>query len=455
MQKYCLKTIVVCVCLTIPGWAQSPLPGEFPYHPFRSPFPSQTAATSDEFRDKYLFGDWFTYRSKLAARGIKPTLLLIVDPFGSVQGGLRRGASNYDLLGLDLVLDTGQLFALPGGQFHVGFAINFGTSLSAHYVGNGFPVQLADVAGTQPRLTYLSYTQSLLDGQLTVRAGRVTVNSVFGEEFMGSEYFKAMASVGFNLVPIGLFLSAPGAFGYPETTWGERIKFEPVARFYVMVGAYNGDPTVKEGDKHGVDFSLRGPLFTIGEVGFRWNYGDGAAGLPRNIKAGVYFNGGAFEVLNTSSSGQQIHTVHGLYGLYVLGDQAILRWGDSSQNQHLGVFGALLTVVPGLRLNSAPYFFDAGLVAYGPTPRRPRDFAAVGIAYASYTARLQPAEQANAAVALPIEPRNFESTVELTYGCAIRAGLVLQPSLQYIIHPKGATAIPNATAIGINLVINF
>ena len=283
--------------------------------------------TSDEFRDKYLFGDWCTYRSKLAARGIKPTLLLIVDPFGSVKGGLRRGASNYDLLGLEVVVDTGQLFALPGGQFHAGSAVNFGTRLSAHYVGNSFPIQLADVAGTQPRLTYLSNTQSLFEDELTIRLGRVTVNSVFGEEFMGSEYFKAMASVGFNLIPIGLFLSAPGAFGYPETTWGARVKLEPVPRFYVMVGAYNGDPMVKEGNQHGVDFSLRGPLFAIGEVGLRWNYSDGAPGLPRNIKAGVYFNGGSFEVLNTSFSGQQIHTVHGLYGLYVSGRPGYLALG--------------------------------------------------------------------------------------------------------------------------------
>ena len=142
-----------------------------------------------------------------------------------MKGGLRRGASNYDLLGLEVVVDTGQLFTLPGGQFH---AVNFGTSLSAHYVGNSFPIQLADVAGTQPRLTYLSNTQSLFEDELTIRLGRVTVNSVFGEEFMGSEYFKAMASVGFNLIPIGLFLSAPGAFGSPATTWGARVKLEPV-----------------------------------------------------------------------------------------------------------------------------------------------------------------------------------------------------------------------------------
>jgi carbohydrate-selective porin OprB len=51
--------------------------------------------------------------------------------------------------------------------------------------------------------------------------------------------------------------------------------------------------------------------------------------------------------------------------------------------------------------------------------------------------------------------RNFESTIEWTYGFMIRPGLVVQPSLQYIIHPKGTTAIPNALAIGLNLVINL
>jgi porin len=289
---------------------------------------------------------------------------------------------------------------------------------------------------------------------LSLRLGRVTVNSVFGQEFMGSEYFKAMASVAFNLIPIGLFLSAPGAFGYPETTWGARIKFEPVPRFYAMAGAYNGDPMVKEGNKHGVDFSMRGPLFAIGEVGFRWNYGAQAPGLPRNVKAGVYFNGGPFEVLSARGSETLPRTVHGIYGLYILGDQVLSRWGDSSQNRHLGLFGAFLAV-PDQRLNSAPYFFDGGFVAYGLVAQRPKDFAAMGAAYGSSTANLLPAEQADVRPVASVAMRHFESTIEWTYGCLIRPGLVVQPSLQYIIHPKGTTAIPNALAIGVNLVINF
>jgi carbohydrate-selective porin OprB len=46
-------------------------------------------------------------------------------------------------------------------------------------------------------------------------------------------------------------------------------------------------------------------------------------------------------------------------------------------------------------------------------------------------------------------------TIEWTYGFTVRPGLVLQPSLQYIIHPNGKPAIPNALAIGVNVVINF
>jgi porin len=195
-------------------------PGEYPDYLFREHFPAPVTETSEDFQEKYLFGDWLGARSELAGEGIKPLVLFITDPFVNTTGGRRRGFSEYDLLGLDLHIDTDKLLGWPGSEFRIGFANNSGTSLSQKYVGNNFPVQLADVADANPRLTYLSYTQSLFDDKLSVRLGRLTINSVYGEEFAGSQYFKAFTSVGFNLVPIGIFLNAPGAFGYPLTTWG-------------------------------------------------------------------------------------------------------------------------------------------------------------------------------------------------------------------------------------------
>ena len=193
-------------------------PGEYPKHLFHEPFPAPVVATSEEFREKYLLGDWLGTRTELADQGIKPLVLFIADPFVNASGGRRRGFSEYDLLALDLILETDKLLGWRGGELRIGFANNSGTSLSQGYVGNNFPVQLADVADPNPRLTYLSYTQSLFDDKLSVRFGRLTINSVYGEEFAGSQYFKAFTSVAFDLVPLGIFLNAPGAFGYPLTT---------------------------------------------------------------------------------------------------------------------------------------------------------------------------------------------------------------------------------------------
>ncbi len=55
-------------------------------------------------------------------------------------------------------------------------------SLSKNYVGNAFPIQLADVADPHPRLTYVSFTQSMLQDTLSIRLGRLTINSVADEE---------------------------------------------------------------------------------------------------------------------------------------------------------------------------------------------------------------------------------------------------------------------------------
>jgi porin len=429
-------------------------PGEYPDYLFREPHPAPTVETSEEFREKYLFGDWLGTRSQLAADGIKPQVLFISDPFVNAAGGRRRGFSEYDLLGLDVLVDTNKVFGWPGGEFHIGFANNSGTSLSQKYVGNNFPIQLADVADANPRLTYLSYTQSLFDDQLSVRFGRLTINSVYGEEFAASQYFKAFTSVAFNLVPLGIFQNAPGAFGYPLTTWGARIKYEPVESFYVMAGCYNGDPGVKEGDRHGVDFTLCGPPFIIAEVGYRRNYGVTATGLPGNVKFGAYFNGGNAEVFGSGLTDQPGQSVQARYGFYVLGDQALVRWGDPVEKRHLGAFAAFVCA-PDQRVNSEPYFFNAGLVAYGFLPNRPRDFACFGVAYGSYSRDLRLAEEIQTLTDPAVGVQNWEMTLEWSYGCTVKPGLLVQPCIQYLVNPGGNKAVPNALAVGVNIVFSF
>src|SRR5262249_46709936 len=188
------------------------------------------------------------------------------------------------------------------------------------------------------------------------------------------------------------------ARGCSVPPWGPGGAVQRLDRresFYARAGSSNGDPDAKAGARHGVDFTMHGPPFVIGEVGYRRNYGADAPGLPGNAKLGAYFNGGSAQVFGPGLAGQTNESVTARYGLYVLGDQALARWGDPAERRHLGAFAAFVCA-PDRRVNTAPYFFDAGLVAYGFLPGRPRDFAGFGVAYGSYSGDLRRAEEVQA-----------------------------------------------------------
>jgi porin len=476
-----LMAASLCVSLHY-AWAQSmpherPTPSvEGPSHTYLSASPSPDAVSPSSLAGQYAFGSWDALRSELGRRGVVPTILLISDLFGNLHGGEQTGAAAYNLASLDFRIDTGLLMGWKGGQFDIGGAVNFGTSLSRSYIGNSFQVQLADCAGSQPRLTYLSYTQTVLENRMSFRVGRLTLNSVYGEEFMGSEYFKSFASIGFDLIPEGVFFNVPGAAGYPRTTWGTRLRYSPTKRFYAQAGAYNADAHQLEGSQHGLDFSLRGPLFTIGEVGFRRFAQEDDSKPAMNIKAGGFYTGGTHY---TVSSGA-LEAVRGLYGFYALGDQQIWRlklssgtpraeaelsrWGDAERQRHVGVFASVV-VVPEPRTNIMPYFFNVGAMSYGMSPQRPRDFFGLGFAYGSNSRGPASIPPVSSTERIPLPVPSNEQTLELTYGFAVRPGILLQPSLQYIVHPMGIASIPNALppgatvpnalALGINTVISF
>jgi hypothetical protein len=92
-----------------------------------------------------------------------------------------------------------------------------------------------------------------------------------------------------------------------------------------------------------------------------------------------------------------------------LADQALARWGDPAEKRHLGAFAAFVAA-PDQRINQMPYFFDAGLVAYGFLPSRPRDFAGFGVVYGSYSSHLRRAEENQALTNPSVSVQAWEIT---------------------------------------------
>jgi porin len=392
------------------------------------------AEVREQFTRNHLFGDWGGMRTVLWQQGLDVQLLLISDPYGNSRGGLDQGFTTYNMVSADLSVDAEKLLAWNGGRFQVGFAANFGSQLTQNVVGNTFPIQSSDVAPPGPRLTTVSYTQTLMNDRLNLRIGRLSIDSLYGEEFAGSTYFRQFTSVAFNAIPFAIFYNSPGALGYPATTWGARARYQPQGGdVYVMAGLYNADPDVGLANRHGLDFTLQGPAYGIGEVGWLRNQGAGATGLPGNLKLGAFALGGNAPVLNSAT------TAGGRHGFYLVADQAVSRLGAPSEGRQLGLFASLVHA-PATTVSPMPLFLNGGLVATGPLAHRPRDVLALGVAYGAYS---------------PSLPQVSELTLELSYAIALSPGFSLQPGLQWIVNPGGDTATPNSLALGVNAVLSF
>jgi porin len=408
-----------------------------------SPVAAQAAAP---FADR-LSGDWGGLRSDLLERGIDLRLLLISDPYGNSRGGLETGFTGYSMLSGDLLLDTEPSLGIAG-EIQLGFSVNFGTQLSQDVVGNTFPIQSSDVAPPGGRLTTVSYTQSLLQDRLSLRLGRLSIDSLYGEEFAGSTYFRQFTSVAFNAIPFAIFYNAPAALGYPATTWGARARYQPTPGFYAMAGLYNGDPAVGLASRHGLDFTLAGPAFAIGELGWSRPVQNQSSGLPGNFKIGAFSLAGAVPAYDRSVN------AGGRHGFYLVADQALARYGEPAQGRQLGVFGSLVSA-PNASVSPMPVFFSTGLVANGPFAGRPRDVLSFGLAYGGFSTSLADEQRQLALQDPSIRPQRSELTLELSYGISLMPGVMIQPGAQLIVHPGGDTATPSALALGVNAVISF
>jgi porin len=219
-------------------------------------------------------------------------------------------------------------------------------------------------------------------------------------------------SNGIDGSPASIYTNAPGMNSYPNDTWGARVKWATTARTYAMLGAYNGDPNIRDNVFHGTNFTMHGPLFAIAEVGYQRN------GHPDDT---------------------------GMLGNYKLG----------SDPRAIGVFGSIV-VAPDPSTNLMPFFCNGGVLARGLLPSRPEDTLGLGVIYGSFSPDLQSAQQIAQTVDPTVAVQDYELDFELSYRIRMRNGaMFFQPDLQYIVNPDGGHQYPNALVVGAQMGVNF
>jgi porin len=269
---------------------------------------------------QHLLSDRYGVRTWLEDRGVTPTLTLLSDALGNPTGGRRQGFSTGNNLGLDLNFDLEKLGGPKGGSFQLSMSERFGSSLSANDIGNVFSAQAVYGEDTF-RLVYVAYKQKLLDGRVEFRIGRIAA----GDDFLVSPYNYVFVQNGFDGNPAGIFFNAPGMTPYPNATWGALVIGRPTERTYVNRGLYNGDPSIRDNKHHGLDWSMVGPLFAIGEAGYQRNGLPGDQGLIGNYKGGIWYDDSQFTDFNIVARSHAPGATRGNWGFYGLFDQMLVR----------------------------------------------------------------------------------------------------------------------------------
>lgn len=409
-------------------------------------------------------GDIDGIRKRLAEHGVTYNLIYTNDVLSNVSGGIKRGTIDQGKLEVQLTVDLEKLADWKGLSFYVnGFEIHNTGRIRRDYVGGMNTIAAIEAVPTT-RLSELWLEQKFWDGKATIRFGQIVADN---------EFFYSDASQLFlqsdwpTITAVNLPSGAPA---YPLSTPGVRLKFDPDPHVTLLLAMFNGDPAGPGlGDeqlrnRYGLNFRVTDPPLFMGELQVRYNQEKDSRGLAGTIKIGGWAHTGTFDdkrfgidglsLANPASIGIPIQH-RGDVGVYGVIDQQIYRPAGAAADGGITVF-ALASVTQSDR-NLVDTFLSGGIVFAGMIPGRPDDKFGASVVYARFSDSIRGFDADQIAfTGLPLQIRDYELNLELTYSWQIIPGWNVQPDFQYIWHPTvGAQPNRDAMVVGLRSIWKY
>jgi porin len=395
------------------------------------------------WQQEKLTGDWGGARSALKERGVEITLDYIAETFSVLSGGLYRRASFEGRV--DLTVDTNleKLVGWKGAStsFTVFQIHNGGYDVADNVGGLADPSNIDALPTT--RLFSAWFQQNFFDDRLSIRIGQLGVDL----ESFTSATSGGLINGTFGWPSIFAANMTNGGPAYPLATPGVRVKVKPADQLTVLAAVFSGDPAgpncnddPQRCNAHGTTFSFYGGSLWMGEVQYAIN----AAGLPGVYKLGGWYATtnfadqhfgldptGAVLTLADPSMPEPLFR-RGDWGVYCVADQMVWRAAASSVNLFMRAGAS-----PSDR-NLISYYVDGGAGIKGPLLGRTDDVLTFGVAYARISRDAVALDRDMLAIAgPPFAIRDAEIVFEASYAAQIAPWWIVQPDIQYIVHPNG------------------
>lgn len=385
----------------------------------------------------HLFGDWGGARSDLADAGVELQLHHIFDVYDDFSGAPESGTAYFGRQRIAATFDLEKLLGWESSVFAISGVDQYGKNYNRTRFGlrtNPSSIEGADTT----RLANIWFGQSLLDGQLSYKVGKVDGVGEFGLQEYGSTFMNDE----FAYVPNSIF--GTGLPFDPAQKLGLVLEYRPgeateTDGLYLKAGLFDSnDSNAYRDDHNGLRFDWTGPVAYAGEIGYRSRADD----KPLFAKLGFHYNTDDFAELN--NPGNTKDNNH----LFYLSAGKTLHHLDRSGQRHVDASFSY-NYAPADR-NIYHHQLTAIARAIGPFAARPDDELGLGLVAAFLSE-----DFSDASVAGGGPSADTEYTIELTYKAAVTPWLTVQPDLQLVIDPAGDKSRDPVWIAGFRTVIQF
>ncbi len=415
------------------------------------PSPQEPDRTRDVPR---LLGDWNGRRVWLQDRGLDLQLGYTGEFAFNATGGVRQQAAYADQYLAGATFDLERLAGFKGMTFQVTVTARTGRNLSDD-VSLGTLQQAQEIYGRGQtlRLTQLWVNQRLFDGRFDWKVGRMTFDEDFASFPCEFENLTFCGAAPGNLVPGYIY-------NWPVSQWATRLRYNIDGIGYVQAGAYDVNPQYASTNDTLLPVFFNGSTGVLIPIELAW-LPRLAGGLPGSYKIGAWYdtstvndvvsdiNGNPYALTGLRPRRQQ-----GRAGGYISIVQQLMSLAAWETRRGLSVF--LNAVVASDRSSTTDNQVAAGLVYTGPFRSRPDDDVGFAVGMTRVNSRIGASQAlANSLGLRPVAVQGAEFPFELHYTLRPVNGVVLRPSIQYVINPGGTGANPNALVFGFTTSINF
>jgi porin len=400
---------------------------------------------------QFLLGDWGGVRTGLHEHGVDFQLTYFAEPAYNASGGDKHLLRYADQFTADATLDLDKLFTWPRAIFKLTLTYRNGNSLTTDAnLHTLMEVQEVYGRGNFLRLTELSYEQVLMGGFLDVKIGRLGVGGSFYNwscQFMNLSFCGELPG---NIVSTW--------YNWPVSQWGTRVRLTLSADMRIEAGIYQINPRNLE---DGTTVTFSGGIGAMIPLEIDWSPQFGSKSLPGTYRVGGWHDTSSQPDVFLGANGEPLvlnpgtpPLVHnGRSGVYLNAQQQLT--GTSANSRGLSVFFNLVEADH----NTATVceLLSIGFFYVGPFSGRPQDAVGFAVGRTRVNPRVAEGQRLSndngITPAVPVQ--NAEYPLELFYNFNFTRWLSVSPLVQYISHPGGTSAYPEAVVLGANIAVTF